>query len=111
MEETEPAQELRHVRNRFEGPSPANRKRQRTCLVDSEQMTARTNQEGEATHSCNSVEENAGRDEENPKPSLVTISALIIRSDPDQQADVQEEARTPDVIPVGWTRTKLEPDW
>jgi hypothetical protein len=134
MEETEPAQ-VGHVSNRFECPSPANRKGPRTCLAESgemaartnqsdnsrgscisvgclvdsgQKMTARTNQEGKATGSYNSVEKDAGSDKEDPKPSLVTSSALL-RSDPDQEV-VQEEA-TSDVIPAGWTRTKLEPDW
>jgi hypothetical protein len=115
MEETEPAHD--HVRNRFECPSPANRKRPRTCLAESGQMAARTNQKGNATGSCSSVEKDDGRGEEDPKPPLVTTSALIIGSDPDQevvligsypkQAVVQKGEATPYEIPY---RVELEPD-
>jgi hypothetical protein len=48
IEETEAAQG--HVRNRGECPSPATRKRPRTCLAESGKIAARTNQEeGDAT--------------------------------------------------------------
>jgi hypothetical protein len=73
--------------------------------------TTGTNQRGEAAGSCGSVEEcgGAGRKEEDSKPSLVTSSALLIGSYSDQVA-VQEEVTTPNDIPSGWTRVKLEPD-
>ncbi len=75
-------------------------------------FTRRTNQRGKATAgSCSSVEEDGGgRDEEDSKPSPVTSSALPIGSYPHQEVVVQEEATTPDEIPSGWTRVKLEPD-
>jgi hypothetical protein len=102
LEETERAQEYHVARKRFECPSSAKRKRPRTWIAESGQVSARTNQR------C--------REEEDQKPSLVT-SCVPVRtvSDPDEpdepdQQVVQEEA-TPDEIPVGWTRTKLEPDW
>jgi hypothetical protein len=66
-------------------------------------MVAGTNQRGNATGSC------GGRDEEDQKLPLVT-SSVRTGSDPDQEEVVQEDA-TPDDIPFGWTRTKLEPDW
>ena len=106
-EETEPAQGP--VRNRFECPSPANRKRPRGCLAESGQIAARTNQRDNATGSCTSVEEDAGRDEVDPKPPLVTSSTLT-GSDRDQE--VVQEDPTPDAyLPPGWAHTKLEPDW
>jgi hypothetical protein len=72
-------------------------------------MTARTNQRDNATGSCSSVEEDAGRDQDDPKLPLVTSSTLT-GSNLDQEA-VPEEA-TPDAyLPPGWTQTKLEPDW
>jgi hypothetical protein len=86
---------------------------------ESEQMAAtstRTNERGARSKatgtSRGSVEEKDGgnRDEEDSKPSLVTSSALPIGSYPHQEVVVQEEATTPDEIPSGWTRVKLEPD-
>jgi hypothetical protein len=71
----------------------------------------KTNQRGKvATDSCSSVkkEDGGGRDEDSTKPSLVASSALV-GSYPRQEV-VQEEAPTPDEIPSGWTRVKLEPD-
>jgi hypothetical protein len=90
-------------------PSPANRKRPRTCLAENGQvMTARMNQRGNVTGNCSSmVEEDADYDEEDPKLPLVAFSVRR-GSDPDQEEVVQEEATTDDV-PSGWTRTKLEP--
>jgi hypothetical protein len=92
-------------------PSPANRKRPRTCLAENGQiMAARINRGGNVTGNCSSVvEEDTDRDEEDPKLPLVAFSVRR-GSDPDQEEVVQEEA-TPDDIPFGWTRTKLEPDW
>jgi hypothetical protein len=55
------------------------------------------------------VETDGGRDEEDSKPSLVKSSVLIGGSYPGQEA-VQEDAPTPDEIPSGWARVKLEPD-
>ncbi len=80
--------------------------------------STRTNQRGasKATGtSCGSVVEEDGgnREEEDSKPSLVTSSALpSIVSYPHQEVVVREEATTPtpDEIPSGWTRVKLEPD-
>ncbi len=98
LEETEQAAQG-HVRNRFGCPSP-NGKRPSTSLVESGQIGPRTNQRGKATGSCSSVEEDGGgRDEEDSKPSPVTISARI-GSYPDQEV-VQEEA-TPGEIPSSW---------
>ena len=109
IEETEPTQG--HVRSQLECQSPANRKRPRTCLADSGRMAAGTSQdEAKATDCCGSVENDDDRDEEDLKPSLVTSSAARISSDGSGQDVVQEEG-TPGVIPAGWTRTKLEPDW
>jgi hypothetical protein len=72
--------------------------------------TTRTSQRGasEATGAASrgSVEEDGGVDS---KPSLVTSSALT-GSYPDQVAVQEEEATTPDEIPSGWKRVKLEPD-
>jgi hypothetical protein len=81
------------------------------ATTESGQMTAtsRANQRGEATGSSSVEQEDGGcRDAEDSKPSLVTSSALL-GSNPDQEV-VQEEATTPDDIPSGWTRVKLEPD-
>jgi hypothetical protein len=76
--------------------------------------TSRTKQRGNAaTDSCSSVERDggAGRDEQDSKPSLVTSrSSALIGFYPDQEVVQQEEAATPDEIPSGWTRVKLEPD-
>ena len=109
IEETEPTQG--HVRSQLECQSPANRKRPRTCLADSGQIAARTNERDRATGTCNAMKNHDGHDEEDPSPSLVTSSSTLIGSDPsDQEVLVQEEA-TPDAIPSGWIRTKLEPDW
>jgi hypothetical protein len=109
QEETEPAEG--HVRSRFECPSPANIKRPRTCLAESGKiMAARKNRRVAATRSCpSSVKTNDGRDEEDPQPALVTSSVRIAGSDPVQEIVVEEEV-TPDDIPAGWTRTKLEPN-
>jgi hypothetical protein len=88
---------------------------QEEATPESGQMAAsiRTNQRGASTAtgtSCGSVEEDGGgRDKEDSKPSLVTSSSVLTGSYPDQEV-VQEEATTPDVIPSGWTRVKLEPD-
>jgi hypothetical protein len=97
LAETQPAQG--YARNRFECPSPANRKRPRTCVAESGQMAARPNQTGNATGSCSSVEKDVGRDEVDPKPPLVT-SSVRIGPNPDQEI-VQEDA-TGDAIPFGW---------
>ena len=70
IEETEPAQGP--ARSRFDCPSPANRKRPRSCLAKSKQIAARTKQRDDATDSCSPLEEDAGRCEEDPSPSLVT---------------------------------------
>jgi hypothetical protein len=95
LEETEPGQG-HTTRDRFACPSP-NRKRQRTCLVKSEQMAAReTNlRDGAIGSHSSSVENDAVRDEEDSTPSPEVV---------------QEEA-THLKIPVGWTLVKLEPDW
>jgi hypothetical protein len=77
---------------------------------ESGQMVSTTNHRGKATLTCNSVgEDGLGRGKEDPSPSPVNSSALRIGSYTDQEVD-QEEATTPDEIPSGWTRTKLEPD-
>jgi hypothetical protein len=76
-------------------------------------MAARmTNQSGNPTGLCSSLEKDGGiRDEDDSKPPPVTSCALI-GSYPGQ--DVVKEEATPDQIrseiPSGWTRTKLEPD-
>ena len=68
----------------------------------------RTNREGNAAGICfRSVGNDAGGDGEDQHLSLVPGSALLC-SEPDQEV-VQKEA-TPDGIPAGWTRFKLEPD-
>jgi hypothetical protein len=79
--------------------------------------STRTNQREDASKatgtSCGSVEENGGgRDEEeDSKPSLVTSSSSALTgSYPDREVVQAEEATTPDEIPSGWTRVKLEPD-
>ena len=105
--ETEPAQGP--ASHRFECLSPASRKRSRSCLAESGQIAARTNQRDNATVSCSSVEEDAGRDEEDPRPPLVTSSTLI-DSDPSQEV-VPEEAPPDAYLPPNWTHIKLEPDW
>jgi hypothetical protein len=77
-----------------------------------------TNQRGDASKatstSCGSMEEDGGNreEEEDSKPSLVTSSsALLTGFYPDQEVVQEEEATTtPDEIPSGWTRVKLEPD-
>jgi hypothetical protein len=67
----------------------------------------RTNREGNATGGCSVMGKDAGPDEEDPRPSLVTSNEQIC-SDPDQEVVVAN----PDAyLPPGWTRTKLEPDW
>jgi hypothetical protein len=100
------------------GSDPYKEDVQEEATLKNEQMTAtsRTNQLGASTATgtgCGSVEEEdgGGRDEEeDSKPSLVTSSsALLTGSYPDQEF-VHEEATTPDEIPSGWTRVKLEPD-
>jgi hypothetical protein len=94
----------------LECPFPADRKRPKIRLAESGQMAAKTNQEeGNATGSCCSLEKYDGRNEEDPKPSLVTSGVRKGSDRPDQEV-VQEEA-APDEIPAGWTRPKLEPDW
>jgi hypothetical protein len=107
LKETQPAQG--HVRNRPDCPSP-NRKRPRTCLAESGQMGARTNQRGKAIDSCGSVEEDGGRNEEDSKPSPVTSSSARTLSSFPKQEVVQQEEAAPGEIPSGWTRVKLEPD-
>jgi hypothetical protein len=62
-------------------------------------MAARPNQRGDAKVSCSSVEEDAGRDEADSKPSLVTGNSALIGSYPDQ--DVVQEESTPREIPSG----------
>ena len=111
LEEMEMEPALGHVRKGVECPSPANKKRPRICLAESGQIMAATriNREGNATDSCCSVETDVGHHEEEPEPSPVPSRVLIVCSDQDKYA-VQEEA-TPDGIPAGWTRTKLQPDW
>jgi hypothetical protein len=112
IEETEPAQGP--VRNRFfECPSPADTIRPRTCLAESGQIGSRTNERDNAPGTCNTMKEHDGHHEDDSSPSLVTAGSTLIGSDPsssDQELLVQEEA-TPDAIPAGWTRIKLEPDW
>jgi hypothetical protein len=98
------------------GSNPDEEVVQVEATPESGQMAAtRTNQRGagKATGtSCGSaVEEDGGnRNEQDSKPSMVTSSALAIGSYPHQEVVVQEEATTPDEIPSGWTRVKLEPD-
>jgi hypothetical protein len=78
-------------------PAP-NRKRPSTCLAESGQMAACTNQRGNATGSCwSSVEEDAegGLVEEDSNPSLVSSAA---------QEAVQGEA-TPESGQMAATRT------
>ena len=96
IEETEPVQGP--VRYRY--------------LAESGQIAAGTNQRDNAsTGSWSTAKKDDGHDEEDSSStSLVTTSMQLIRSDPSDQEVVQEEA-TSDAIPVGWTRTKLEPDW
>jgi hypothetical protein len=105
----EPEQAQGHNGNRFECPS-RNRKRPRTCVADSGEMSARTNQRGKTTGSCSCVEDDVGDlDEEDASPSLVRTSAQI-GSDPGQEVAQEEEATTLCEIPSGWARVKLEPD-
>jgi hypothetical protein len=88
IEETEPGQG--HAGNRFAcGPSP-NRKRPRTRRL----ADARTNPSDGSIGSRSSVENDAGRDEEDSTPSPEVL-----------QAEVPHPK-----IPVGWTLVKLEPD-
>jgi hypothetical protein len=94
------------------GSDPDKEVVQEEATPESGQMVAtKPNQRVTATAGiCSSVEKDGGgRDEEDSKPYLVTTSALIA-SDPDEEV-VQEEATIHDVIPSGWTRVKLEPDW
>ena len=108
IEETEPAHQS-PARKQFECLSAVNRKRPRSCLAESGQIDARTNHSENATVSCSSIEEDASRDEEDPRPPLGTHSTQI-DSDPNQK--VAPEEATPDAyLPPGWTHTKLEPDW
>jgi hypothetical protein len=86
--ETDPGQG--HTTIRFACPSP-NRKRPRTSPL----VYARTNPRDGAIGSRSSVENDAGRDEDDSTPSPEEV--------------VQEEA-THLEIPVGWTLVKLEPD-
>jgi hypothetical protein len=55
-------------------------------------------------------EDGGNRDEEDSKPTLVTSSSALTGTYPHQEVVAQEEATTPDEIPSGWTRVKLEPD-
>jgi hypothetical protein len=70
------------------------------------------NERDNATGTCNATKKHDCHDEEDASPSLVTTSSTLIGSEhpSDQEVLVQGEA-TPDEIPAGWTRTKLEPDW
>jgi hypothetical protein len=79
--------------------------------------STRTNQRGDASKatgtSCGSVEEDGGgrdEEEEDSKPSQVTSSSALTDSYLDREIVQAEEATTPDEIPSGWTRVKLEPD-
>jgi hypothetical protein len=45
-----------------------------------------------------------GRDEED------SSGCALLASYPVQEVVSEEAARTPDIIPSGWTRVKLEPD-
>jgi hypothetical protein len=106
LEETEP--ERGHVRNRFACPSP-NRKRPRTRLAASEQMSSRTNPRDCAIGSRSSVENGAGHDEKedskpSPKPSPVTSNSALVASYPDQKV-VQEDTHYE--IPSGWKHGHL----
>jgi hypothetical protein len=99
------------------GSDPDEEVAEEEATTESGQVAAstRTNQKGASTAtgaSRGSVEEEDGgnRDDEDSKPSLVTsTSALLIGTYPDQEV-VREEATTPDEIPSGWKRVKLEPD-
>jgi hypothetical protein len=66
-------------------------------------MAASIKQRGNATGSYGLNEE------EDSNPSPVTSTALIC-SYPDQEVVQEEATTTPDVIPSGWVRVKLEPD-
>jgi hypothetical protein len=79
LEETDPAHEGQVVRNRFECPSPAKRKRPRTYLAESGQIAARKDQRGNAALSRSSAESDDGRDEEDQKPSLMTSNSAQFR--------------------------------
>jgi hypothetical protein len=99
------------------GSNPDEEVVQEEATPESGQMAAtRTNQRGAITAtgtSCGSVleEDGGNRDEEDSKPFPVKSSALPMGSYPaHQEVVVQEEATTPDEIPSGWTRVKLEPD-
>jgi hypothetical protein len=83
---------------------------QEEARPESGQMASRTNHGGDkAAFTCGPVEDDVrGRGEEEFNPSLVTSGAQT-DSHADQEVD-QEEATTPDEIPSGWTRAKLEPD-
>jgi hypothetical protein len=108
LDETEAAQG--QIRNRFQFQS-SNRKRPRTSLAECGQMAAMTNQRGNATDTCTSLETDGGpNEEEDSKPSPVTSSgsSAVIASNPGHQV-VQEEP-TAGQIPSGWIRMKLEPD-
>jgi hypothetical protein len=78
--------------------------------------SARTNQRGASTAAGairGSVEEEDGgnRDEEaDSKPSVVTSSSALLAGNCPDKKVVCDEATTPDEIPSGWKRTKLEPD-
>jgi hypothetical protein len=101
------------VRNGSECSSPKTSKRLRTSSGDSLRECDR---EAGRTHvrikaNVISPEKVGGdREEEDPKPSLVTSSAARIISDAVQEV-VPEEATPVDYLPPGWTRQKLEPDW
>jgi hypothetical protein len=107
-EAMEPAQG--HVRNRFTCSSPANGKRSKACLAESGQDDAgRKDQRGNADARGGSAkEDDGGREEEDSKPSLVSISATQISSDTAQEAVQEAAASTPDAyLPPDWTFLSL----
>ena len=79
-----------------------------SLLTSSDPPANRTSREGNARDSCCAAETDAAHDEEEPKPSLVSRRVRMCSV---QDEDVVQEEATPDGIPAGWTRTKLEPDW
>ena len=93
-------------------PSPASRKRIRTCLTESGEMAARAyHKRDNDAGSYTARHKDDGHNEEDASQSLVTKSIEVLGSDPsDQEVLVQEEPTSHD-IPAGWIRTKLEPDW
>jgi hypothetical protein len=72
---------------------------------------SRTNQRGNATGNCSSVEKDDGRDQEDPKPPPLVTNSVRISSVSDQEVVVPEEATTDAYLPPGWAYIKLEPDW